>query len=615
MEYLFQSRDVYFKSPFGAVQSGSDVVFRAGIERKLLIKEVYLRLKCEGGQDYTIKGSWADLKMGYDIYRFDWPCDEIGLYTYYFETHFEDDGWDSGISYQLSVFMRGFKTPDWLKSGVMYQIFPDRFARSPNYIAPSLSKDYRLREDWGGIPEYRPNDQGLITNNDFFGGNLLGIISKLSYLKDLGITVIYLNPIVEAHSNHRYDTGDFKKVDPILGTLADFRNLCIESKKMGIRIILDGVFNHTGSDSLYFNKTGSYPGLGAYQSKASPYYSWYHFSEFPDKYDAWWGISTLPQVNEQEETYLNYILRDNDSVIKFWLESGASGFRLDVVDELPSEFLRQLRSTLKSIDEDAVLIGEVWENASNKISYGKRRRYFLGEELDSVMNYPVKDALIRYVAYEKSAETLAGVVEELWEDYPWPVFNSLMNTLGTHDTVRILTVLGLTDKINGFSRDEKARLTLSSQEYRLAKDRLYILLMLWVFLPGIPCIYYGDEIGMQGAEDPFNRGCFDSNAGDTEILAYYKELISIRAQIEFIDQYDYRPVLSRNSLYVFSRRFENTIVYIAVNSGNTTEVFYLDSACKGKIKKALVHADASLEADGKAILTGLSGFIAFLQIA
>lgn len=612
MECLYNSKEEYFKNPFGAVALGTTVIFKAGVDRRFLIDELYLRLRCEGGFNFDIKGSWIELKLGYDMYSFDFTSSQIGLYSYFFEAHFQDDGWDSSKNYQLSIYDQAYQTPDWLKKGLMYQVFPDRFSRSSSYNPPPLLKDYMYRKDWGGLPNYKQNAQGFIQNNDFFGGNILGIIENLPYLMSIGVTVIYLNPIVEAFSNHRYDTGDFKKVDPLLGTLDDFKDLCSKSDQHDIRIILDGVFNHTGSDSLYFNKAGTYAGLGAYQSKDSPYFNWYHFSEFPDKYDAWWGISTLPQVNEQEDSYIDYILRNENSVVKFWMRAGASGFRLDVADELPSEFIKELRKTVKTMNPNAGIIGEVWENASNKISYGERRKYFLGEELDSVMNYPVKEALIRFVSQGKKAEELALIVEELWEDYPWPAFNSLMNSLGTHDTARILTVLGNPEGLAQYNRDEKATLNLSGEQLELAKIRLFNLLIIWAFLPGIPCIYYGDEIGMQGAEDPFNRGCFDQNQTDFDILNYYKKVLSFRGSVNDINLFDYRPELAKNSLFVFSRHNGGKSIYVAVNSGDSPETFKFKSNIALPQELLFINGEVTFSPDGFSQVGARSGFVVCL---
>ncbi|MEL7655696.1 MAG: alpha-amylase family glycosyl hydrolase, partial [Bacillota bacterium] len=327
----FNSKKTFYKSPFGAVEANTELFLRIKIPGNRPVASAYLLLTPdESDQLIKIEGNLEKQSDTEFQYIFVLKMDQIGLFFYHFEVTYQDQEKERSQIHQLTVYSENYKTPDWLKDGVMYQIFPDRFAKSERYRAPLQDKNYVLREDWGGIPNDQPDEKGEIQNNDFFGGNLQGIIDKLSYLEDLGVTVIYLNPIFEAFSNHRYDTADYKKIDPMLGTEEDFRELCSAAKSRGIRIILDGVFNHTGSDSLYFNKKGRYPEMGAYQSKESPYYSWYRFMKYPEKYESWWGIDTLPGVNETDPSYLDYIIRSEDSVVKHWMRCGASGFRLDV---------------------------------------------------------------------------------------------------------------------------------------------------------------------------------------------------------------------------------------------------------------------------------------------
>lgn len=471
-----------------------------------------------------------------------------------------------------------FQCPNWLKNGVMYQIFPDRFARSSSYISPNQNKEHILREDWGGQPNHLPDSAGIVQNNDFFGGNLRGILEKLPYLSELGVTVLYLNPIFEAYSNHRYDTADYMKIDPLLGTEEDFTTLCREAFSYGIRIILDGVFNHTGSDSLYFNKKGRYPTIGAYQSKESPYYSWFKFSEWPDQYESWWGVDTLPSVDETNPSYLAYILQNEDSVIRHWLRCGASGFRLDVVDELPDLFLDELRQVVKSENQDAAIIGEVWEDASTKISYGQRRRYLDGSQLDSVMNYPLRKSIIRFIKEDQNAHELAATIEGLWRNYPETVFYGLMNFLGTHDTPRILTV---------FSEDV---------DQTQARQRLFCALILWALLPGIPSIYYGDELGMTGGKDPFNRRCFIPEDQDPIIFRHYKRLLNFRKkveQIESMEQLRFEHGLMANHMYSFLRNGSKCRLVVAVNAGQEEELLPLELKEGEQILDYFISGDAT----------------------
>ncbi len=284
-----------------------------------------------------------------------------------------------------------------------------------------------------------------------------GVISKLSYLKSLGVTAIYLNPIFEAHSNHRYNTADYLKIDPLLGNEEDFRALCAEAAKLGMGIILDGVFNHTGDDSVYFNRYGRYPGLGAAQSRDSAYFTWYDFQKWPEQYRCWWNFTTLPGVNENNPAFAEFVT-GKGGVLEHWLAAGASGFRLDVADELPTPFLEKIRRTIKAAKPEALLVGEVWEDASNKTSYGERRHYLEGNELDGVMNYPFRNAIIAFLK-GSGAQAFKEAVMTILEHYPKPCIDVLMNLLGTHDTPRILTELA-GDRGDGHKREWKAILCL-----------------------------------------------------------------------------------------------------------------------------------------------------------
>ena len=313
------------------------------------------------------------------------------------------------VPWQLTVYEKRH-TPAWFGEGVTYQIFPDRYCRLSVPNPAGMIGDRWVHEDWYENPAWMPED-GEVKNRDFFGGSLAGVSAHLDDLAALGVSTLYFCPIFESASNHRYNTADYMKIDPMLGTEKDFKHLCAEAKKRGIRVLLDGVFNHTGSQSIYFNADGFYPTLGAAQSKESPYYDWFQFSSWPGSYDAWWGISTLPNVREDCPGYVDYIIENRYSVVRHWLRAGASGWRLDVADELPDEFIEKLRSAVEETDPEALVLGEVWEDASNKISYSRRRKYFHGRELHGVMNYPFRTALLNYLLdgpAERSEERRVG---------------------------------------------------------------------------------------------------------------------------------------------------------------------------------------------------------------
>ena len=432
-----------------------------------------------------------------------------------------------GGLFQLTVYDREFTTPDWLKGGIMYQIFPDRFCKSGK-VHENIPAGRVLREDWGGTPYYKPDHNGHVWNNDYFGGDFAGIQSKLPYLKELGVTCIYLNPIFESHENHRYNTADYMKADPLLGTNEEFAELCAEAKKLGISIILDGVFSHTGSDSVYFNKNGRYPEPGAYQSKDSRYYDWYSFINYPNVYEAWWGIDTLPNVNENDEDYTEFICGE-EGVLQYWLSQGAAGYRLDVADELPDQFLNNLRKSVKGFSKDKIVIGEVWEDASHKESYGVKRRYLLGDQLDSVMNYPFREAILNFMKGAPVHQFVDSIMDII-ENYPKAAVDVLMNFVSTHDIERAINRLG-GEPCDDKSKDWMAERMLTPEQYEHGKNLLKAAMALLYFLPGVPCIYYGDEVGLQGYKDPFNRRCFPWGHEDQDLLAYVKRLGKVRHSI------------------------------------------------------------------------------------
>ena len=287
------------------------------------------------------------------------------------------------------------------------------------------------------------------------------------------------------------------------------------------------------SDSRYFNARGHYDELGAHQSKDSPYYEWFNFSEWPDRYSSWWGIYTLPETNEMNEKYLDYIVDSEDSVIRRWLRLGASGWRLDVADELPDEFIERLAAAARREKPDAMVIGEVWEDASNKVSYSRRRRYFQGGELDSVMNYPLRDGILAFLNGD-AAENFAEKMECLRENYPREVFYNLMNIIGTHDTARALTVLGSRPELWNADKNTQAYTVLVGDARERAKRRLKMAAVIQFCMPGSPTIYYGDEAGMQGYGDPLNRRTFPWGHEDEELLYFYRTLCAERDQSEEI---------------------------------------------------------------------------------
>ena len=449
------------------------------------------------------------------FYRFEFTSDNLTRFCGLKDGKAQIGEWLS--EWQLTVYDENFDTPKWAKNKVMYQIFPDRFCHSSNYMVQSPKKDRIIVNDWNSIPDSH--------GKDFFMGNLAGIFEKLPYIKEMGADIIYLNPIFESSENHRYSTADYLKVDSFLGTNEDFTQLCKEAKKYDIKIILDGVFSHTGADSVYFDKFGNYGGHGAYKNEQSPYYHWYNFNDSPIGYECWWGFENLPNVNETHPDYLNFITGEN-GVLAYWQTLGASGWRLDVADELPDEFIDALRKRVKEKDENALIIGEVWEDATNKFSYGVRRRYLLGAQLDSVMNYPWRNAIINYIKYGNAKEFKEEILK-IEENYPKPAIDCLMNIISTHDTQRIINELGV---LKNIARCDEKNYVLSQEELERGVFGTLCAFFLLFSLPGIACIYYGDEVGLDGFRDPYCRKGYPYGKENFEILDFIKQLSNLRKQ-------------------------------------------------------------------------------------
>ncbi len=597
MEIYHNSREEKFRCPKGAVPSGTAV--RLSVEVKCQTPPEAVTLRLWDGEEHLIPMEQKSEGSGVFLYsaEADMP-QNAGLVWYYFVVNADgrtiyysnnnnrlggvgqQSDYPTDISYQITVYDKDFKTPDWFKKSIMYQIFPDRFFKEDIEIKNKRNQ-YRMHDDWYEPMFFdgHPYENGPACN-DFYGGNLKGIMSKLDYLKELGVSVIYLNPVFEAFSNHRYDTGDYSKIDPILGSEEDFKELCIKAEGMGIRIILDGVFSHTGSDSIYFNKYRTYgDGVGASQSYDSPYGKWFQWND-DGSYNSWWGCSNLPNVNELEPTYIDYILSGENAIIKKWLKMGASGWRLDVADELPDEFIKILRREVKSEKEDAVVIGEVWEDASNKVSYSQQREYLFGDELDSVMNYPFKDGVIGFLTGGISAEEFSDKMQSIMENYPKEVLYSNMNLLGTHDTRRVKTVLSGQYISNEMSCEEKLRFCLDAANETLAIKRLKLAVFIQMTFVGVPCIYYGDEIGMQGLEDPFNRRPYAWRCVDTELLDFYKGAAGFRNSFDSLKTGGFEVLYAKDEVLVYLRRIsdgrdefgakaKNSAVLCAVNRGAT----------------------------------------------
>ena len=562
-----------------AVARGDELFVSARIPRRLGAYSLYLVLCRDTGELARYPMRYRGISEGGDLYECRLPTDTRGLYFYsFFGRSPTGDFYGvrahgphriafsraaSGAHFQLSVTDYAENPPKWLLGGIIYHIFVDRFARGGDY---PLRADAIRKDDWeNGLPSYPAYRGAPLENNDFFGGTLDGITDHIEEIAALGTTCIYLSPICEAYSNHRYDTGDYERIEPMIGGEEALCRLVAAARSYGIRILLDGVFNHTGSDSKYFNKNGRYPTIGAYQSKKSPYFPWYSFDEYPEKYTAWWGIGTLPRL-DPEVPSLRAFFAGQGGVIERYARYGIGGLRLDVVDELSDGFVRDIRARLLSVAPDAVLYGEVWEDASHKVAYGVRKQYYLGDELDGVMNYPLRTGLIEYLRDGKPSSLFYALCEVL-PNMPKRAADLAMNLLGSHDTERILTAL-VGEPEDGYSMDEIAKKRLSPKAYQYGSQLLVLGYLVLCTLPGIPTVYYGDEVGMEGYRDPFNRMPYPWHKRDTDLLDAYREIGQLRRSSPILREGAFSLHVLDSERLIFSRRGEDAVLITVINRGS-----------------------------------------------
>ena len=586
---FFNSFDAACKTPFGAVPAGQSVTFNLTVPENLGYVDPHLVLTKDREDPVHYRMEFTGQTPNVNHFTLTLAPTTAGLYFYHFDLYTDfrriyrtagGEGvlsWTDGQDWQLTVYEPDFRTPDWLKNGTMYQIFPDRFCEGkPNKEMPFADRIYRA--DKTGEPYFWPTEQSEgYLNMDYYGGDFAGIQQKLPYLRDLGVTCIYLNPIFEAHANHRYNTADYLKADPLLGTNEEFSALCAAAAKEGIRIILDGVFSHTGSDSRYFNREGRYGPGGAYRDRNSPYRSWYDFdSGYPCGYRSWWGFETLPEVQEDSPSYVEFIC-GKGGVIDTWLNLGASGFRLDVADELPDEFIEKVRAAVKRVSPEKFLLGEVWEDATTKFGFNKRRTYLLGKGLDSVMNYPFKNAVLDFVK-GKPAEQAMKEILTICEHYPAPAMDTALNFLSTHDTERALTVIA-DEPANGRGRAWQSGRCVTGDAYEEGLLRLRMAYAIIYTLPGVPCLYYGDEIAMQGYRDPFNRAFFRWDAHEQRLRPVLAQLAQLRHTCEAFRTGQLRVLRAEDGILHYQRVGKVETAEIIVNR---TEHIIVETLASGK---------------------------------
>lgn len=541
---LHDSHNEFYRTPSGPAPAGSNVL---------------IRLHCDEATSVVLR-TWMTEELCYTMLPTAEHVWEVaiplpttpGLFWYYFLIYRKDGrtirygnqpdklggvgvAYDHGEpeSFQITLYDPAYKTPEAFHGANIYQIFPDRFRHAPTKAVDDR-KDRYVHKNWDeellGVGDLRG---GKYQELDFYGGTLTGIQEKLPYLKDMGIDIIYLNPIFRARSNHRYDTGDYTQVDPLCGTNTEFTELCEAAKKVGIRVMLDGVFSHTGEDSVYFNHFGHYPTLGAYQGQSSPYYDWYTFNHYPEDYKAWWGILSLPELRKDNPEYQKFMFQPHEGVVPRWIEAGSCGWRLDVADELPVDFLRKLRAAAKAADPEAVVLGEVWEDASNKVAYGETRCYCTGDTLDSVMNYPVREAILNFVMGKTSASTFVRLIHHQEEVYPAQFRYALMNLVGCHDRCRALNILAGRE-CQELSKADQQHVHLNVEEYELAVRRYKLCIDLLCALPGCATVYYGDEVGLTGCHDPWNRRAFPWGREDKSLQKYVANKLRHRQESDLL---------------------------------------------------------------------------------
>ncbi len=582
-------------SNLGAFPCGTEIDFEFSVSRALGARGVVMRIAPDGCADIDMPLEFSGSDGVHDIYtlRLDTKaiCGDCGYGLFYYEflllrgyntlftrTH---NNYDVEISerggqrFRLLVFEADFKTPDSFGKGVMYHAFVDRFYRGEDERVRDIvcRDDAVMNSDWQcGIPQYADRVGDPLKNNEFFGGTLYGIAEKLDYLESLSVKTIYLSPIFEAYSNHKYDTGNYLAVDKMFGGDKAFEYLLEKAKEKGIGIILDGVFNHTGDDSLYFNKCGKYGRGGAYNDESSPYRNWYFFKNWPNQYESWWGIDILPKLNHENES-CRALITGEGGVIEKYTKMGIAGWRLDVADELNDKILDEIRLVAKRESYgEAVIIGEVWENACDKVAYGNRRRYFSGRQLDSVMNYPLKNAIVSFCQFG-DAEMLYNTLIEIYASYPKQVSMKLMNVLGTHDTDRIITVLG--SDLSDFegSNAELSRRRLCEEKLTRAISRLKIAAALQYTAYGIPSLYYGDEVGLEGYHDPFCRMPFPwheiCDGYRAELLSYYRRLGEIRRNNSALTDGDFYVIKHTESSIVYARENACGLIIVVANRGES----------------------------------------------
>ena len=471
-------------------------------------------------------------------------------------------------AWRMSV---NFNVPDWAKGKIMYHIFVDRFKKSNDEKLNEMPRRI-IHKKWDEDMTIGPTKEGL-WNIDFYGGDLKGIENSLDYIKSLGVSILYLSPVVYSQSNHRYDSADYEQVDPYLGDNNDLKSLCEKAHKYGIKVILDAVFNHTGNDSKYFNELSSFDTLGAYQSELSPYYDFYRkeFNNNKPHFCYWWGMKNLPVCDGNSKSWQEYIY-GKGGIIDQWFDLGIDGLRLDVADELTDEFIEEIRKAVKRNKEDGFILGEVWKNPMRM-----GRGYIeSGKGMDSVMNYVLVDALIKYFKYADT-KSLEEVIKQIKTEYPESTMHTLMNFTSTHDITRAINIFSSDIyqrygewawDLNNKDYEWCKNYILTDEQYKTGKEIYKSYIYALAFLPGILSIFYGDEVGVQGVGNLSNRKPFPWNSIDNELLSFFKEIGHIRREESFLETADIKILSINEKYFLFERTSKEEKAAIAINRTN-----------------------------------------------
>ena len=509
------------------------------------------------------------------IYHYCFSFEANGQFQYYKKENTSgDNSVTDGECWKMSV---NFNVPDWAKGAIMYHIFVDKYRRTYSLKKEPITRR-KIHKNWDEPSLCGPDDDGNWTR-DFHCGDLKGISDTIKYLKELGVEIIYLSPIVESQSTHRYDAADYKKVDSYAGTNQMLKELCQKAHQNGIRIVLDAVFNHTGNDSVYFNQFGTYDSIGAYQVEKDEKYKGLKspYSEYYKKYchygihdfEYWWGMGNLPVCDGNSKKWRDFIC-GNGGVIDTWFELGIDGLRLDVADELSDEFIEEVHNAVTRNKPDGFILGEVWEQNPMNRGYISSTK-----GMHSIMNYQLVDGLIRFYKYSDIWK-LDRVLKDIFTEYPTETIQTLMNFTSTHDISRAIEIFGGND-FNQYSQwgwdliQEKnnpewiKQHQMTKEEYLYGKMTYKSYCFALTFLPGIFSIFYGDEVGTKGIGNLVNRAPYPWGKRDKDLLKYFRELGKIRKKEQFLRTAEFRKIKIDHEQFVFERYNdkESIIVYVS----------------------------------------------------